>query len=67
LLLTDGITESCNSEDVDFGASRAVDYARNHRQECAHDIAEGICRAARSFASRQPQRDDFMAVVTKIL
>ncbi len=67
LLLTDGITESCNSENVEFGASRAVDYAVNHRQECAHDIAEGICRAARFFASHQPQRDDFMAVVTKIL
>jgi serine phosphatase RsbU (regulator of sigma subunit) len=49
LLLTDGITESCNSEDVEFGASRAVTYAHNHSQECAHDIAEGICRAPRSL------------------
>ena len=67
VLLTDGITESCNSDDVDFGGSRALDYARNHRQECAHNIADGICRAARSFGWHRPQADDFMAVVTKIL
>lgn len=67
LLLTDGITESSNADDLDFGATRAVDYARDHRLESAQDIAEGICRAARCFAGDLPQRDDLMAVVAKIL
>ena len=66
LLLTDGITETTTSEDVQFGPDRALDYVRAHRQDSAHQIAEGICRAARCFAGGEHQLDDLTSVVVKL-
>ena len=66
LLLTDGITETTTSEDVQFGPDRALDYVRAHRQDSAHQIAEGICQAARCFAGGEHQLDDLTSVVVKV-
>ncbi len=66
LLLTDGITETTTSDDVQFGADRVLDYVRAHRQDSAHQIAEGICQAARSFARSEEQFDDLTSVVVKV-
>ena len=61
LLLTDGITETTTSEDL-----RVLDYVRAHRQDSAHQIAEGICQAARCFAGSEHQLDDLTSVVVKV-
>jgi serine phosphatase RsbU (regulator of sigma subunit) len=66
LLLTDGITETTTSDDVQFGADRVLDYVRAHRLNSAHQIAEGICQAARSFARGEEQFDDLTSVVAKV-
>jgi PAS domain S-box-containing protein len=66
LLLTDGITETTTSEDVQFGHDRALDYVRAHRQDSAQQIAEGICKAARCFAGGEQQLDDLTSVVVKM-
>lgn len=66
LLLTDGITETATSEDVQFGSDRALDYVRAHRQDSAQQIAEGVCQAARYFAGGEQQLDDLTSVVVKM-
>jgi len=66
LLLTDGITETTTSEDVQFGPDRALDYVRAHRRDSAHQIAEGVCQAARCFAGGEHQLDDLTSVVVKV-
>jgi len=66
LLLTDGITETTTSEDVQFGPDRALDYVRAHRQDSAQQIAEGICQAALCFAGGEHQLDDLTSVVVKV-
>jgi PAS domain S-box-containing protein len=66
LLLTDGITETATSDDVQFGPDRVLDYVRAHRQYSAHQLAEGICQAARCFARGEDQFDDLTAVVVKV-
>jgi len=66
LLLTDGITETTTSEDVQFGPDRVLDYVRAHRQDSAQQIAEGICQAARCFAGGEHQLDDLTSVVVKV-
>ena len=65
LLLTDGITETTTSEDLQFGYDRALDYVCAHRQDSAHQIAEGVCQAARCFAGGEHQLDDLTSVVVK--
>ena len=66
LLLTDGITETATSDDLQFGYDRALDYVRAHRQDSAHQIAEGICQAVRCFAGGEHQIDDLTSVVVKV-
>jgi phosphoserine phosphatase RsbU/P len=66
LLLTDGITEAATSDEVQFGPDRVLDYVRAHRQDSAHQIAEGICEAAQRFARGEHQFDDLTSVVVKV-
>ena len=66
LLLTDGVTDTITSEDVEFGPDRVLDYVRAHSKESAHQLAEGLCQAAQCFAHGQPQCDDITAVVVKV-
>ena len=66
LLLTDGVTETTTSNDAEYGPDRVLDYVGAHRQDSAHQIAEGICQAARCFARGEPQLDDLTSVVVKV-
>ena len=66
ILLTDGATEMTGPQDVQFGSDRVLDYVRSHRLDSARELAEGIYRAARSFAGNNPQEDDFTEVVVKV-
>jgi PAS domain S-box-containing protein len=66
ILLTDGTTETTASEDVEFGADRVLEYVRAHRQDSARELAEGIYRAARSFAGDNPQQDDVTGVIVRV-
>lgn len=66
ILLTDGVTETTDSEDVEFGTDGVLEYVRAHRQDSARELAEGIYRAARSFAGDNPQQDDVTEVIVRI-
>ena len=66
ILLTDGVTETTDSEDVEFGTDGVLEYVRAHRQDSARELAEGIYRAARSFAGDNPQLDDVTEVIVRI-
>jgi len=66
LLLTDGVTETATSDHVEFGPDKVLDYVRAHRQDSAHQIAEGICQAASCFARGEHLFDDLTAVVVKV-
>ncbi len=66
ILLTDGATERTTPEGVPFGSEGVLNYARAHLQDSARELAEGIHRAARNFASEAPQPDDVTAVIVKV-
>jgi PAS domain S-box-containing protein len=66
ILLTDGVTETTTSEDVEFGTDRVLEYVRVHRQDSARELAEGIYRAARGFAGDNPQQDDVTEVIVRV-
>ena len=67
ILLTDGVTETTDSEDVQFGTDGVLEYVRAHRQDSASVLAEGIYRAARSFAGGNPQHDDVAEVIVRVV
>lgn len=67
ILLTDGAPETTASEDAQFGTDGVLEYVRAHQQDSARELAEGIYRAARSFAGDNPQQDDVTNVIMKRL
>ena len=66
VLLTDGITESTDVADAEFGAEGALDFIRSRQQSTATELAEGLYTAARNFAGSMPQMDDIMSVICKV-
>lgn len=66
VLLTDGITESTDAADVMFGAERALDFIRDHRDRSASELAQGLHEAARAFAGGEPQTDDSTSIICKV-
>jgi PAS domain S-box-containing protein len=66
LLLTDGITESRNVDDSEFGTEGALDFVRDRLKSNAGELVHGLCLAARTFAGVEPQEDDIMAVICKV-
>ena len=65
-MLTDGITESSNLDDVEFGTEGALDFIRDRRQSTAGELVQGLCLAARTFSGGAPQMDDIMSVIVKV-
>ena len=63
---TDGIFETVNEENVEFGARRVCDVIRAHRHEAARGIVDAIFEAASGFRGHAPQNDDMTAVAVKI-
>lgn len=66
LLATDGANETSTAADVEFGCDGVLEYVRRHLPENSREIAEGIYRAARSFAAGKPQTDDITSVIIKV-
>jgi PAS domain S-box-containing protein len=65
-LLTDGIIEAENPGQDCFGMERTIRYIREHRDESANEIVNGLYRAVRKFSDGMPQSDDVTAVICKI-
>ena len=66
VLSTDGATETTTACDVEFGCDRVLDQIRTHLRDGAHEIAEGVYHAARTFAAGEPQHDDVTTIIVKV-
>ena len=64
-MLTDGITEAERPDQTQFGIRRALDYIRDHQEESAREIVNGLHRAVREFSDSLPQADDITTVICK--
>jgi phosphoserine phosphatase RsbU/P len=65
VVLTDGIEESMSREGELFGAERALDVVREHRERPAQHIVDELYKAVRKFSNDTPQIDDITAVIVK--
>jgi sigma-B regulation protein RsbU (phosphoserine phosphatase) len=63
---TDGIFETLNHENDEFGARRVCEIVRAHRHETARAIVDAIFDATIRFRGHAPQDDDMTAVAVKI-
>ena len=67
LLLTDGLLETLGSDGTIFGEQRICDVLLANRHLIADEIIEALFQASDKFGGGQPQRDDYTAVVAKVL
>jgi serine phosphatase RsbU (regulator of sigma subunit)/catechol 2,3-dioxygenase-like lactoylglutathione lyase family enzyme len=63
-LYTDGITESFNHADEEFGEERLVDALRRHRGKSAQGLMECVVEEVRRYGPPE-QRDDITMIVAK--
>jgi len=64
-LYTDGITESLNAAEEEFGEQRLVEALRRHRQKCPDAIIASIVEEVQRH-SPQEQRDDITLIVGQV-
>jgi len=50
-----------------FGVDRVLEVARAHRHRPAGKIVQALYQAGRDFSRNAPLRDDFTAVILKVL
>ena len=64
LLYTDGVTESFNEAEEDFGEERLVSALRRYREGNAQKLVESIVREVRQFSAKE-QFDDITVIAAK--
>jgi phosphoserine phosphatase RsbU/P len=64
---TDGIFETVNDGDEQFGARRVAEVVHAHRGETAGRIVDAVFAAASAFRDLAPQNDDMTVVAVKIM
>jgi sigma-B regulation protein RsbU (phosphoserine phosphatase) len=67
VLFTDGISESMNNDDEEWGEERLIDFAKTCCGLTAVDAMSRIMTAAQTFADGAPQHDDMTVVVLRVL
>jgi sigma-B regulation protein RsbU (phosphoserine phosphatase) len=65
-LYTDGITETSNAKDEDYGRARLIEVLRRHQQSSAAEIADAILSDVRRFGERAPL-DDATVLILKAI
>lgn len=63
-LYTDGITESMNASDEEYGRPRLVEALRRHQRASAQEIGDAVLADVRRFSGRAPF-DDASVVIVK--
>jgi sigma-B regulation protein RsbU (phosphoserine phosphatase) len=63
-LYTDGITETSNAKDEDYGRARLIEVLRRHQQSSATEIADAVLADVRRFGERAPL-DDATVLILK--
>ena len=67
VLFTDGISESMNARDEDWGEERFIEFAKTCHGLPASEAMTRIMAAAEAFAAGASQHDDMTLVVLRIL
>lgn len=66
ILFTDGVSESMNSRDDEWGEERMIEFAKTCYGMPCSDGLRGILSAAQSFAAGASQHDDMTLVVLRV-
>jgi sigma-B regulation protein RsbU (phosphoserine phosphatase) len=67
VLFTDGISESMNGDDEEWGEERLIDLAKSCTGMPAMKAMNCILTAAQTFAAGAPQHDDMTMVVLRVV
>lgn len=65
VLISDGISEAVNAQDVEFGRDRLLDVVHARREAGAADMCDAILNAVAAHADGQSQGDDLTVVAVK--
>ena len=65
-MYTDGLTETMNSDDEEFGTDRVEHFLREHRQLPVAELIAGIHDAVKQFCGREEADDDITLIALKI-
>ena len=63
-IYTDGVTESCNAAQEEFGEQRLVESVRRHREQAAQLLVDSIIVDVQQF-SPEEQPDDITLIIAK--
>ena len=66
VLLTDGVTEAANGDQVQFGAERALEFIKRHPRSSAAELVRGIHETVRAFGGGGHHHDDITSVICKV-
>jgi sigma-B regulation protein RsbU (phosphoserine phosphatase) len=67
VLFTDGVSESMNGRDEEWGETRLIECAKSCHRLPAFEVMNRIFAAAEAFAAGAPQHDDMTLVVLRVL
>ena len=67
VLFTDGVSESMNAHDEEWGEDRLIEFAKTCHGLPAFEAMTGILAAAEAFAAGASQHDDMTLVVLRVL
>ena len=67
VLFTDGVSESMNVRDEEWGEDRLIEFAKTCHGLPAFDVMTRILAPAEAFAAGAPQHDDMTLVVLRVL
>ena len=67
VLFTDGVSESMNARDEEWGEDRLIEFAQTCHGVSASEAMTRILAAAEAFAAGAPQHDDMTLVLLRVL
>jgi sigma-B regulation protein RsbU (phosphoserine phosphatase) len=65
-LFTDGMSETMNSADEEWGEEQLIEALTRSNHSCPEAIITNVFEAADAFAAGAPQHDDMTLVVCRI-
>jgi phosphoserine phosphatase RsbU/P len=65
LVYSDGITESMNENDEEFGIERIMECVSKHKDSSPKIIIEKLIESTKIFSGKQPQSDDKTILIVK--
>ena len=66
VLFTDGIVETPNAADEEFGEARLIDLLRHHRDRPLKSIAQRVLEALREWSGGAEAHDDTTLVLARV-